>query len=231
MKLINTLLFTFVLTMGTLAQTEGDILSKEVRKIDSFDRIKASKGINVTLIEGEEESIKVEIKNAELSDVITELKSRELVIKMKTKFYKDVAVQVYVTYKSISEINAGSGATVDANNTIYADKLILRAGTESYIALDVDVNTIQASGGASRMELGGVCNVQEINMGTGAKYLAFALKSNEAVAKATLGSVVEVTVNDKLNAITSSGGVVDYKGNPEKVESKENTGGKVMASE
>ena len=232
MKILSTLLLSLIFVFGIQAQEtkEEENIQKQVRKMGSFDRVKASKGVNVTLIEGSKESVEVHIKNGNISDVITELKSRQLNVKMKTKIYKGMAVQVYVTYKTIREVEAGSGASIEAENTIYADKLKIRAGTDSSIELDVDVNAVEVSGSASRTELSGSCKVQEVNIGTGGKYLSYPLESNEAVVKSTLGSNVEITVKEKLNATAGSGGTVYYKGEPAQVEKSENTGGKIKVA-
>jgi hypothetical protein len=224
MKLTSTILLLLAILTGIQAQ-EPD--HTQIRKLGSFDKVKASKGINVTLIEGETEEVDVHIKNAEVSDVITTIKNRELQIKMKTKIYKDMAVQVYVTYKQLREIDAGSGASIDAENTIYAETLKLRGGTESNIILDVDVNNLDVNGSTSKIELAGKTKYQEVNIGTGGKYLAYNLECEETYVKSTLGSIVEVVANKKLGATAGSGGVVYYKGEPQIIEKSENTGGKI----
>ncbi len=224
MKLTSTIVLLWAVLTGLQAQ---DPDHTQIRKVGSFDKVKASKGINVTLIEGDKEEVDVHIKNAEITDVITTVKNRELQVKMKTKIYKDVAVQVYVTYKRMREIDAGSGATIDAENTIYAESLKLRGGTESNITLDVDVNNLDVKGSTSKIEIEGKAKYQEVNIGAGGKYLGFNLESKEAYIKATLGSIVEVTANEKLDARAGSGGVVYYRGEPGKIETSENTGGKV----
>lgn len=224
MKLTSTILLLLAILTGIQAQ-EPD--HTQIRKLGSFDKVKASKGINVTLIEGETEEVDVHIKNAEVSDVITTIKNRELQIKMKTKIYKDMAVQVYVTYKQLREIDAGSGASIDAENTIYAETLKLRGGTESNIILDVDVNNLDVNGSTSKIELAGKTKYQEVNIGTGGKYHAYNLECEETYVKSTLGSIVEVVANKKLGATAGSGGVVYYKGEPQIIEKSENTGGKI----
>ncbi|MBS2213727.1 DUF2807 domain-containing protein [Carboxylicivirga mesophila] len=224
MKLTSTIILLLAVLTGLQAQ-EPD--HTQIRKVGSFDKVKASKGINVTLIEGDKEEVDVHIKNAEVTDVITTVKNRQLVVKMKTKIYKDMAVQVYVTYKRLREIEAGSGASIDAENIIYAESLKLRGGTESNIILDVDVNNLDVNGSTSKIELAGKAKYQEINIGAGGKYLGFNVESEETYAKSTLGSIVEVTANKKLGATAGSGGVVYYRGEPDKIEKNENTGGKV----
>ncbi|WP_185968956.1 head GIN domain-containing protein [Carboxylicivirga sp. M1479] len=224
MKLTSTIVLLFAIVLSSFAQ-EPD--HTQIRKVGSFDKIKASKGINVTLIEGDKEEIDVHIKNGEVTDVITEVKNRKLTVKMKTKIYKDVHVQVYVTYKRLRDIEAGSGATIDADNTIYAESLKLRAGTDANLLLDVDVNNLEVKGSTCKIELEGKTKFQEVNIGTGGKYLGFNLESDEAYAKSTLGSIVEVSVNNKLSGTAGSGGMIYYLGDPAKLEKSENTGGKV----
>jgi len=224
MKLTNIILLLFAVTLSLSAQ-EAD--HTQIRKVGSFDKVKASKGINVTLIEGDKEEVDVHIKNAEVTDVITTVKNRKLTVKMKTKIYKDMAVQVYVTYKRLREIEAGSGATIDAENTIYAESLKLHAGTESNLLLDVDVNNLEVSGSTCKIEIEGKTKYQEVNIGTGGKYHGFNLESTETYAKSTLGSIVEVSAEERLSGTAGSGGVVYYRGEPNKIEKSENTGGKV----
>jgi hypothetical protein len=224
MKLTNTIVLLFAVLLSSFAQQPDHT---QLRKVGSFDKVKATKGINVTLIEGDKEEVDVHIKNAEVTDVITEVKNRKLTVKMKTKIYKDVHVQVYVTYKRLREIEAGSGATIDAENTIYAESLKLRAGTDANLLLDVDVNNLEVNGSACKIELEGKTKYQEVSIGTGGKYKGFNLESEEAYAKATLGSVVEVNAKERLSGTAGSGGVVYYMGEPDKIEKKENTGGKV----
>ena len=224
MKLKSTLILLCAVIFGLNAQQPDHT---QLRKVGSFDKVRASKGINVTLIEGDKEEVDVHIKNAEVSDVVTTVKNRQLVIKMKTKIYKDMAVQVYVTYKRLREIETGTGATIDAENTIHAESLKIHGGTESNIILDVDVNNLDVTGSTSKIELEGKAKYLDVKIGKGGKYHGFNLDCDETYAKATLGSVVEVTANKKLGGTAGSGGVVYYRGEPAKIEKSENTGGKI----
>lgn len=231
--MLRTLIIAFIsltIATGAFAQKNSDVRS-QVRKIGSFDKIKATKGINVTLIEGSKEEVRVEIENGSLNDVVTQLKNKQLTVKMKTKIYKDVAVQVYVTYVDLREIDAGTGASIDADNTIIADKLILDAGTDADIKLDVDVNAIEAAVSAGKMELSGKVKSQLIKANNWGKYLAYDLESEETLAKANTGAKVEITVNKSLNATVSNGANITYKGKPEMIEKKISMGGKVEEAE
>ncbi len=226
-RIITFSIITLFLVAGTFAQEKNQEKHKQIRKTGSFYKVKATKGINVTLIEGDKEQAEITIVNGLPVDVITELKNKTLTIKMKTKIYKDVAVQVYVTYVTLREIKAGSGATIDAENTITADNLLIDGGTDSEVVLDIDVNALEASISAGRMELSGSAESQVVKANTGGKYLSYDLTSAEAIAKANTGGRVEVTVTKSIKATASNGGTVNFKGNPDKIDKKTSLGGKV----
>ncbi len=218
MRKILLALVLFGIVTTTFAQSR----KSQSRNIGAFNEIYAGKGINVTLIEGDKEGLKVEIENGILTDVLTVLKGRRLEIRLKTKIYKNVAVQVYVTYKSIKAIQTGTGGFVDANNVIHAQNLDLKAGTGSTIILDIDTKTVSSKLSSSKIELVGTTDYQDVATNTGGKYLADKLKSKETFVKATTGGSAWVTATDKLEAKTSTGGRVTYNGEPTKLILKGN---------
>lgn len=210
---------------------EGKETQKQIRKIGSFDKVKASKGINVTFVEGSKEEIEVLMQNGSLNDVVTQLKDKELTIKMKTKVYKNVAVQVYVTYVTLREIDASSGANIEAENPITTDKLVLDAGTDTEIKLEIDANALEASVSAGKIELSGTVKSQVIKANTGGKFFGFELESDETIAKANTGGKIEINVKGSLQATATNGGTITYKGNPEKLDTKVTMGGKVLTAD
>ncbi len=209
--------FLALVLFGTLNAAIAQDKKSEQRSIGTFNELDADKGINVTLIEGDREKLTVEIVNADLSDVITELKGRTLQIKLKTKIYKDVAVQVYVTYKSIKSIKTGTGAFVDAEGVLHAENLDLKAGTGSTIILEIDTKSVSSHLSSSKIELVGKTEFQDVTTNTGGKYIANKLTSKETFVKASTGGSAWVNATDKLEAKTSTGGRVTYNGDPEKL--------------
>ena len=210
-------IFLALVLFGTLNAAIAQDKKSEQRSIGTFNELDADKGINVTLIEGDREKLTVEIVNADLSDVITELKGRTLQIKLKTKIYKDVAVQVYVTYKSIKSIKTGTGAFVDAEGVLHAENLDLKAGTGSTIILEIDTKSVSSHLSSSKIELVGKTEFQDVTTNTGGKYIANKLTSKETFVKASTGGSAWVNATDKLEAKTSTGGRVTYNGDPEKL--------------
>ena len=208
--------------IGTITAVIAQERKSQTRNIGTFNEIYAGKGINVTLIEGDKENLKVEIENGELSDVITELKGRKLEVKLKTKIYKNVSVQLYATYKTLKAISAGTGAFIDCKGIVHAQNLDLKAATGSTIILEIDTKTVSSYLSSSKIELVGKTEFQDVASNTGAKYVANELVSTETFAKASTGGSVWVNVNKKLEAKANTGGKVTYTGNPDKLIIKGN---------
>ncbi|MFW6043669.1 MAG: head GIN domain-containing protein [Marinilabiliaceae bacterium] len=229
MKRALVFLMALTLTASLLAQDkeENQEVSKEVRKVKDFKKLKVAKGINVTLIKGLKPEAEINIVNAMTEDVIIENDKNELTIKMKTRIYKDVSVQVYLTYTELREIKTGSGASVDAEDVLSGNQLVLDAGMDSSIELEVDVETLEANVSAARITLEGAANTVEAKATTGGKFEAEKLESQEAFVTANTGAVATVNVTKKLEAKAGAGGKIEYSGNPEKVDSREIVNGKV----
>ena len=229
MKRALVFLMALILTAPVFSQEneENQEGSKEVRDVKEFDKLKVTKGINVTLIKGLKPEAEINIVNTLADDVIIENEKNELIIKMKTRIYQDVSVQVYLTYTDLREIKTGSGATVDAEEPISGNLLVLDAGMDSSIELEIDVETLEANVSAARITLEGKASTVEAKATTGGKFEAEKLESHEAFITANTGGVATVNVTKQLEAKAGTGGKIEYSGDPEKVKSREIIGGTV----
>ena len=215
----------FFLFFGIIAMAQQNEKT-EIRNLKPFDKIKSSKGINVTLREGDEPKAEIVISNAEPEDVIIQQNGREVLIKMKTKIYRNVTVDVYVTFQSLREISAGTGGTITSDDIIEADQLTLEAGMDASIELEIEVKKLKASVSAARIEVSGTADYVEASI-MGGRFLGAQLECEEAFIRASAGGSAQIWVTEKLEATAGSGARIEYKGNPEKVEMKTNLGGKV----
>ena len=209
------------------AQEVAKEVNKETRELQEFDKIRVSKGINVTLVEGNKPSAEIHIENAPTSDVIIEQKGRDLTVKMRTRIYKGVAVNVYITFQNLREISTGLGGSVESDDLIEADQLVLEAGMDGSIDLEVDVKKLVVNASAARVEVRGTSDYIDVRTTTGGRYLGANLKTKEALVRANTGGSAQIWVTEKIEASAGSGAKVEYAGNPQKVEVKQTLGGKV----
>lgn len=224
-KLIALFLFAGILT-SALAQKE------EVRILKSFESIHAYKGINVILESGDSSMVKIMIENGELEDVLTDVESHTLKIRMQTKIYKDVAVTAIVTYTKLNEIVAGTGAEVTSDEILYSNKLELICNTGSSIQLRVESRSLDlnASEGSS-MEISGSTEILNAKANGGSNVDASQLNSEDAWAKASSGAEIDINVTENLDANASLGGSINFSGNPKKTEFKTTLGGNINESQ
>jgi hypothetical protein len=57
----------------------------------------------------------------------------------------------------------------------------------------------------------------------------YELKSENATVNVTSGASINVFASESINAKATSGGNIDFKGNPKKVDKKSNSGGSISA--
>ncbi len=212
-----------LLSVFILAHSQDVERKNQTRNVGSFNNIITSKGINLTLIEGNDEKVRIEIENGDVTDVITDIKGRDLKVKLKTKIYNNVSVQVYVTYKNLHALNAGTGSFITNEGTLHADKLELKASTGSSIILNIDTQSLYASTVSSKIELVGNSEFQEASSSTGGRYVADQLICKESIIKASTGGTAWVNTTESLDIKTSTGGKIYYTGNPKKLVQKGNT--------
>ncbi|MNE25260.1 hypothetical protein D3C80_1185830 [compost metagenome] len=77
------------------------------------------------------------------------------------------------------------------------------------------------------MKLRGSAKSLNVKSSSGSDISAYDLTAEVCVANASSGSDIEVTVTKQLTAHASSGGDVNYKGNPQNVVKNESSGGDV----
>lgn len=236
MKKITTLL-TLVLTIlfsmnasawsGTI-RGNGDV-TKETRKVKSFDGVKASAGINVYLFQGDNEKVVVETDENLQECIVTRVVDGVLKCYIDCNNVRNsTKMNVYVNFKNINSIKASSGADIYGETLIVADVLDVNASSSGDIRIEIDANEIDVdvSSGADAV-IKGKANYFSGDASSGADIKAMDLVVKEAEASASSGADVRITVTERIKASASSGGDVVYAGNPTIEKVNESSGGDV----
>lgn len=225
MKRVKNLLVVVVL-LGINAVCFGQ--NSEERNVDSFDKIWVFGKIDVELLAGPTEKVKIEMKGADLNDITIEVNAKTLKIKMKPDIYKDSKIKVFVSYKVLREIIASTAGNIEGKSLLKGDKILVRANNGGNINVEVDVNTIELKAvTGSTIKIKGKAFTQETTANSGGRIFAFNLQSEEAFVNANTGGIVELSVIKTIKAVAGTGGEIRYKGNPEKKTTSTNLGGKI----
>ena len=225
----NTVIIFILVFYGLVAFGQSQEKT-EIRKLEPFDKIKISKGINVTLREGENPEAEIFIINANLDDVLIIQNENELFIRMKTKTYKDVSVNVYVTYQNLKEIQAGLGGSLESEDIIETEELTLVAGMNASIEIEIEVVTLKAAAtsSSSLIKVAGIAKNIDINILSGGKYIGNELQCEVAKVRADTSASVQLCVTEHLNAYAANGATIKYIGGPSHVDSNTLKGGKIL---
>ncbi|MGV8946570.1 MAG: head GIN domain-containing protein [Lutibacter sp.] len=205
-----------------------NVVSEDRKVNPDFEIISVQQGINLFITQGESVQLNVEADENILDILMTEVKNNELKIYFKKNVYQAKARNVYLTVSTISEIKASSGASVKSENTILAKSLDIDSSSGSSIVIYTATNELTSeSSSGSTITIFGKSEMFSANASSGSSINANELKTVDAIAKVSSGADIKVNVTGKLTAKASSGGAIDYKGNPEDVDKEATSGGSV----
>ncbi len=221
-KIINLALFVLVPFIQ-------NAYAQDTLKLEHFDEIYVTGIIEVTLQKGEEEKLVLETYNFHRNDVKVRVSEGELRISVVKSLVKNARIEILVTYKDLRRIKVNAGAHITSKNPIAIDKLELKANSGAEIELELKVNKLQARiAEGAQMHLSGTTESQDVSSASGAIFYGYKLDSDITYANANTGSRVEVNAKKSIEASANTGGVVEYKGDPDEKQIKDYLGGNVV---
>ncbi len=201
----------------------------DTKTLSPFDEIILSGNVSALLVAGEEESI--EVKNdADRLDFYVEGKSLKVKATDLVKYNKTPTIKVIITYKKLRVLKARAGSSAYTEQPISGDKLDLRFSTGASGELEVAQSSldINVSEGGN-LKLRGETDWQEIKVATGGMLSAYKLEALNTVVKANTGGSAKVTTTKSINARANTGGSINYKGDPRKVQRKDGLSGTIRS--
>ncbi|MDD3722190.1 MAG: DUF2807 domain-containing protein [Lutibacter sp.] len=209
----------------------GHVISEDRSISSDFEIINVQQGINLYLTQGKQTDANVEADENIMGLLITEVKNNELNIYFEKNVNRAKARNVYLTTENISKINTSSGASVKSENTIQTETLELDSSSGSSMKIHANAHEIKSeSSSGSTITIFGKCKIFSANASSGSSIYANELKSDDAITKVSSGANIDVNVTGKLTAKASSGGTIDYEGNPAYVDKKTSSGGSVSGN-
>lgn len=206
----------------------GNVVTQE-REVDLFDEIKASRGINLYLTQGESTSLVIEADENLLEVIETEVAGDELIIRSTANVKNAKSYKVFVTAPEFEVIKGLAGCNIFSETELSANELELRASAGSNFNLEINAQTVDVSASAgSNMKLKGLAEDFYGKASSGSNIKAEDLKTKNAEAKVSSGANIWITANNRLEAGANSGGNIFYAGEPTDTEVHKSSGGNVI---
>lgn len=195
---------------------------------EDFIKIKVSSGLDLFITQGNTTEVILEADENLHEIIFTEVNNGELRIYSEKSIWKAKSRKVHVTLPKIESVKATSGADVYAENTLKTDAIRVIATSGADIRLDLDANEVDSSAtSGSDINLSGTTKKHNSKATSGASIDAYDLRSETAVVAVTSGANINIHASESINAAATSGGDVDYSGNPKKVSKSTTSGGSV----
>ncbi len=206
----------------------GNVVTQERDVTEDFTEVKGSAGLDVYLTQGDENKIVVEADENLQQYIETDVENGKLHITTSENIGRSKAKKVYVTFKKLNTVEASSGADVTGNSVIKSENLSLKSSSGAQLNVEIFAKNLTAktSSGADLIVSGKATSLKA-DASSGSELNAKELLVIECNAEASSGAEVTVNVKDNLETNVSSGGEVNYYGNPVSVNSNKSHSGNV----
>lgn len=226
--ILSLLLFSCNLNITNQLDGKGEVTTVE-HELKSFNQVDVSNSWDVILIKSEQPRLVV-TANENLHEVLEfSVKNKMLTLTSEQNIGRADAKTIKVFYTgTLQKVAAHSGSSITSDAIIDQEKIILNAssGADIMLGIETKLTEVNASSGAE-IELTGTSQDFRSNASSGADIAAENLSIKTAIANASSGAEISLTALERITANASSGGEVNYYGNPENVSVNKSISGEV----
>lgn len=234
-KLLALLFVSFLMSscnvnMFNRVNGNRNVVTADRSTSQKFTKIKVSTGLDLYLSQGIKNKVTLEADENLHDIIITEVNDGVLKIYSEKNIWQAKARKVYVTVKNLEGLTATSGSDVYTEDVLKVEtiKVSATSGADIRIALDADTVETSATSG-SDIRISGTANNHTSRANSGASIEAYKLISKNATVNVSSGADINIYASESINAKASSGGDIDFKGNPREINKKSSSGGSVSA--
>jgi len=207
---------------------DGNVVTQSRAVTESFTKVKASRGLNVIITQGEQDSIEI-IADENLHDhIFTNFSDGLLEITTDRNIRDAASKNIKVQIRSIEELISNSGAQVKSSGKLISPSLKIDCNSGADLQLDVEAEKISIDGSSgSSTKISGKAMVGEFSISSGGDIDARDLMVNEITAGASSGGNLKLYPILNFDAKASSGGSIFYYNEPKNINQKTSSGGTI----
>ncbi|WP_458627164.1 head GIN domain-containing protein [Winogradskyella sp. PC D3.3] len=218
----------FSMNLGEGVDGNGNVVTIERDISSDFNEIKVSQGIDLYITQSDVIGLSVEADENLQDLIMTDVENSILRIYTTENIRRARSKKVRLNIETISAIKATSGSDVYSTNTISVSNLELNCTSGADMELNVITDTLKCkSTSGSDIDVSGTTKTLIAEATSGSDINASKLKAQISHVKATSGADISVNTSKELTANATSGGDIRYSGNPEKINTSDNSAGSV----
>ena len=238
MKLLTRSLLAVLLVAGTAytyASPKSTFIQQktEDRHLSGFHAIDVGGPYDVTVTQGNTESVRVEAPDDVISHVTTEVENGVLKIydKRHNFHWNDLfghhkKILVYVSIKDVNSIVVSGSGDVTFHNGLHADKMNLHVSGSGDVDGALEVKNLETSiSGSGDVKLTGHAETSAVRVSGSGDYSARGLITTNTDVHVSGSGDAKIYASNKIDASVSGSGDISYSGHPKSVyKSKSGSG-------
>ena len=202
--------------------------NEETRSLQSINAVKISNDIEAELVKGDKNEIYIAASGIDLNRVSTAINKQTLEVKITGSNIGATAVKVKITYIDINELSATTAARVFVKSPLNARTIKVSAATSSYIEAEINSHALVLEAATNaKIFVNGSAETLDLKAFTNAEINGADLDVDEANVRVNTAASANFTVNESIKGSAATAGKVYYKGDPNFVDVKTNTGGAI----
>lgn len=219
--LTATIVLTFLLTLQSGCtygfsgiKGNGNVTEQE-RQLGSFSALDVGGAFKVFLTQGDKEFVIVEADENLLEVISTEIRGNTLVIKTTEDIRDSEALNIYLTFKDLNEMEISGACHLSAENKMKFDDLDLDCSGASDVELKLAASKLNMDfSGASQVELYGSAETVDLDLSGASHFDGVDLEAEIYFVDVSGASHAKIFVNKELSAEVSGAASLKYKGEP-----------------
>ncbi len=184
------------------------------------------------LVAGEEGKITLEGEENLLKHIITEIKNGQLVVKVekgkniKPSWGKDL--KITIPFREIEKVSLAGSGDLWNKDTIKSDELDVSLAGSGDVVLDIQTNEVSGSiAGSGDLTLKGDTDSLDASVAGSGDFHGFELESKNTVVSVAGSGDAKVVSRVSLKARVAGSGDIEYRGNPDKEDTKVSGSGSI----
>ncbi|MFN3755680.1 MAG: head GIN domain-containing protein [Flavobacterium sp.] len=207
---------------------DGNVVTQSRTVSESFTKVKASRGLNVIISQGDSNRIEVVADDNLHDHILTSFKDGWLEITSDRNIQRASSKTINVEIKSIEALTSNSGAKLNSSGKLIASNFSANCTSGAELNIEVETEKIIVDGSSgSNTKISGKALEGEFSISSGGNIDARDLLINEITAGASSGASLRVHPILALEAKASSGGSILYYNEPKTISKRTSSGGSV----
>ena len=202
----------------------GKMATKTISTGD-YDGISCAGSMDYILVSGAEGTITLEGEENLLDYITAEVKDGNLIVKVKKgvnlKFSNNKSIKITIPFKDINSVALAGSGDLWNEDKITTNNLEVALAGSGDVVIDVEATSVEGKiAGSGDLTIKGKTNNLVANVAGSGDFHGFDLEANHTEVSVAGSGDAKVVSNQSLKARVAGSGDIEYKGNPEKEDTK-----------